>query len=401
MKTTDKQTGRTGNCVGHDGGEHADIIIVGGGPVGALAALRFAAAGRRVLLVEARAKDAPLTDARALALSWHSRTALLAAGAWPDDLPASVIDTVHVSQQGAFGRTRLDCADLKLPHLGVVVDYPALTLAINAQLEQAGVQVWWQTRVEAVNSLGCYASVKTSGAHGDISLTARLVVLAEGGALADSLPGIKRLVHDYQQCAVLAEVTTEQPPAGIAYERFSKQGPFALLPHGDHYMLVWTRTPADAKALQEAADEQVMAELQQAFGERQGKVLAIGPRASFPLALRQVNRVSSGRVVLIGNAAQTMHPVAAQGLNLGLRDALGLADALDGISDPGDAAALAVYAASRKLDSHAVVGFTHGLIKLFDGDSTLVSALRGAGMSALDSVPPLRRAFARHLVFGL
>jgi 2-octaprenyl-6-methoxyphenol hydroxylase len=150
--------------------------------------------------------------------------------------------------------------------------------------------------------MACYATVKTSGVHGDISLTARLVVLAEGGALADSLPGIKRLVHDYQQCAVLAEVSTEQPPAGVAYERFSKQGPFALLPHGDNYMLVWTRSHDDAKALQQAPDEQVMAELQQAFGERQGKVLAIGPRASFPLALRQVNRVSSGRVVLIGNA---------------------------------------------------------------------------------------------------
>lgn len=398
MKNTDRQHSR--NC-GHDGGEHADIIIVGGGPVGALAALRFAAAGRRVLLVEARAKDAPLNDARALALSWYSREALAASGAWPDDLPASQIDSVHVSQQGAFGRTRLDATDLKLPHLGVVVDYPALTLAINARLEQAGVQVWWETRVESVNSMACYATVKTSGVHGDISLTARLVVLAEGGALADSLPGIKRLVHDYQQCAVLAEVTTEQPPAGIAYERFSKQGPFALLPHGDQYMLVWTRSHDDAKALQQAPDEQVMAELQQALGERQGKVLAIGPRASFPLALRQVNRVSSGRVVLIGNAAQTMHPVAAQGLNLGLRDAIGLTEALNDVGDPGDAAALAVYAASRKLDSHAVVGFTHGLIKLFDGDSALVSALRGMGMSTLDSVPPLRRAFARHLVFGL
>jgi len=398
MKHTDKQAGR---CSGHDGCEHADIIIVGGGPVGALAALRFAAAGRRVLLVEARAKDAPLQDARALALSWYSHEALVAASAWPDDLPCSHIDSVHVSQQGAFGRTRLDCSDLKLPHLGVVVDYPALTRAINARLEQAGVQVWWQTRVEAVTSLACYATVRTSGVHGDVSLTARLVVLAEGGALADSLPGIKRLVHDYQQCAVLAEVETELPPAGVAYERFSRQGPFALLPHGDRYMLVWTRSPQDAKALQDGSDEQVMQELQQAFGDRQGKVLSIGPRASFPLALRQVNRVSSGRVVLIGNAAQTMHPVAAQGLNLGLRDALGLAEAVESVGDPGDAAALAVYAASRKLDSHAVVGFTHGLIKLFDGDSALVSALRGAGMSALDSVPPLRRAFARHLVFGL
>ncbi len=396
MTASSKQSRRDAVC-----GGHADIVVVGGGPVGALAAIRFAREGRKVRLVEARAKAAPLNDARALALSWYSREALAAAGAWPDDLPCTPIDTVHVSQQGAMGRTRLNREDLKLPHLGVVVDYPALTQAINAQLETAGVEVLWQTRVTAVTSLSGYATVNVSGPEGEAALTSRLVVLAEGGALADSLPGVRRRIHDYHQCAVLAEVRTEKAPDGVAYERFSRQGPFALLPHGDDYMLVWTRSHEDADRLREADDDSVISELQEAFGQRQGRILSVGPRATFPLALRQVNRVSSGRVVLIGNAAQTMHPVAAQGLNLGLRDAIGLADALQGLDDPGDASGLAVYAAGRRLDSHAVVGFTHGLIQLFDGHSPVVSALRGMGMSVLDSVPPLRRAFARHLVFGV
>ncbi|QEL55862.1 FAD-dependent oxidoreductase [Chromobacterium paludis] len=381
--------------------EHADVLIVGGGPVGALAALRLARQGRRVLLIEARARDAEVRDARALALSWHSRELLADAGAWPEDLPATVIDTVHVSQQGSCGRTRLDTSDLNLPHLGAVVDYPALVTGLGAALEQAGVQVWWQTRVCSVKSLSQYACAEVDAPEGKRLLTARLLVLAEGGGLAETLPGIRRLVHDYRQCAVLAEVETELPPQGVAYERFAHDGPFALLPHGERYMLVWTRSQADAERLVAADENALRAQLQQAFGERQGRIRSIGPRASFPLALRQANLLVSGRVALIGNAAQTMHPVAAQGLNLGLRDAVGLSQALEGAADPGDARALRRYAAARKRDSHAVVGFTHGLIKLFDGHHPVQNALRGAGMTVLDALPALRRKFAGHLVFGV
>jgi 2-octaprenyl-6-methoxyphenol hydroxylase len=323
------------------------------------------------------------------------------AGGWPDELTATPIDTVHVSQQGSFGRTVLDRADLALPHLGVVVDYPVLTASLNAALESAGVMVQWQSRVESVKSLPHYARLRLTTPEGPGLLTARLVVLAEGGELASTLPGVKRLNHDYHQCAVLAPITTERPPQGVAYERFAEHGPLALLPHGDGFMLVWTRSAEDAARLRDSDDGVLIAELQQAFGERQGRILTVGSRTVFPLALKQANRLVSGRVVLIGNAAQTMHPVAAQGLNLGLRDATGLADALDGVADPGDARALAAFAAARKLDSHAVVGFTHGLIRLFDGHSPLVKTVRGAGMMALDVLPPLRRAFAEHLVFGV
>lgn len=381
--------------------EHSEIVIVGGGPVGALAALRLAQAGRDVTLIEARAKDAPLRDARALALSWYSRQQLAAAGAWPDALPATVIDSVHVSQQGGFGRTVLTQQDLGLPHLGAVVDYPALTAALATALEQAGVRVLWQARVSKVASLARYASVTLTLNERQHLLTCRLLVLAEGGALAESLPGIQRHVHDYQQSAVLAMVEASQPHRNVAYERFSAQGPFALLPHGEQMMLVWTRSHEEAARLHAADGSVLLAELQQAFGERLGRFVSVGERAVFPLALRQLNSVHSGRVVMIGNAAQTMHPVAAQGFNLGLRDAVGLVAALEGAADPGDAALLRRYGAARRVDSHAVVGFTHGLVRLFDGQGIAVKALRGLGMSAIDALPPLRKAFAGHLVFGV
>ena len=382
--------------------QHSDVVIVGGGPVGALAALRLAQAGRQVVLIEARAENEPVRDARALALSWYSREQLALAGAWPDSLPATVIDTVHVSQQGGFGRTVLQHTDLGLPHLGAVIDYPVLTAALAQALAASSVTVLWQTRVEQAKSLSRYATVTLRQADGtQATLTSRLLVLAEGGALAESLPGIRRHVHDYQQSAVLAQVQTSQPHQHRAYERFASDGPFALLPYGDSMMLVWTRSHADAARLRDADDAVVLAELQQAFGERLGQFTAVGARAVFPLALRQLNKVSAGRVVMIGNAAQTMHPVAAQGFNLGLRDAVGLVDALAGAADPGDAAVLRRYSASRRVDSHAVVGFTHGLIQLFDGHHPLVKALRGVGMSAVDAVAPARRAFASHLVFGV
>ncbi|WP_028534023.1 FAD-dependent oxidoreductase [Paludibacterium yongneupense] len=382
--------------------EHCDIAVVGGGPSGALAALHFAAAGRNVVLIEARARATPPRDARALALSWGSRDALAAVGAWSDDLPSTPIDRVHVSRQGGWGRTVIDRADVQLPHLGLVVDYPQLVLGLERRLSEAGVTVLWQTRATGVRPLSGYSVLTLEDGGGERVLTCRLAVLAEGGALAAALPGMRRLQHDYHQSAVLAHLLAETPPAGVAYERFAARGPLALLPHDDGFMLVWTRAPDDAERLLTADDGEVIAELQQAIGSRIGRIVGISPRTAFPLKLSEASRIVAARTALIGNAAQTMHPVAAQGLNLGIRDAVALAAALADSTDPGDAAALAAYARARKRDSLAVVGFTHGLVALFDGPRhPLVDRAYGLGMAALDVVGPWRRRFARHLVFGV
>ncbi|KZE33886.1 FAD-dependent oxidoreductase [Crenobacter luteus] len=381
--------------------EHVDVLVVGAGPVGALAALKLAEAGRQVALIEARPEGAPVRDARALALSWASRAALADAGVWRDDLGATAIDTVHVSQQGGWGRTVLSRDDLGLPHLGVVVDYPSLFATLAARLAEAALPIAWGTRVAAVDPLSAYARVTLQGDDGERVVTARLVVLAEGGELVDGLPGLTRRVHDYGQAALLAEVASELPHRGVAYERFSKRGPLALLPRGDGFMLVWTRTPEDARELRDGDPAELERQLAEAMGERLGAFRVAGSRALFPLTLKQASRRVARRVALIGNAAQTLHPVAAQGLNLGIRDALALAAALAGAADAGDAAALSAYERARALDSGAVVGFTHQLVRFFDGHGPLLSAARGLGMNLLDAAPALRRRFAGHLVFGV
>lgn len=381
--------------------EHIDILVVGAGPVGALAALELLAEGHQVMLAETRAQDAPVRDARALALSWASREALAHAGIWHEGLPATVIDTVHVSQQGSWGRTVLSRDDLGLPHLGLVVDYAELSQALSESLEHAELPVAWQTRVTQIKPLARYVQVKLEQNGAPHLMTARLVVLAEGGALAESLPGITRDVHDYHQCALLAEVSTDTPSQGVAYERFAGRGPLALLPRGDGYMLVWTRSPEDAARLVDEPEAVLLSELQEAMGERLGVFREARARAVFPLSLRRVNRPVSQRVALIGNASQTLHPVAAQGLNLGIRDAAALAQTLRGQADPGSSHVLEQYARRRRLDNRAVVGFTHGLVQFFEHHSALASAVRGFGMNLLDVSPSLRRGFASHLVFGV
>ena len=382
--------------------EHSELIVVGGGPVGATLALLAARAGRQVTLLEARAHDAGRRDdPRVLALSHASQQALLAAGGWPDSLAATAIDTVHISQQGSFGRTLIQRDDLQLPHLGYTVSYPDLNQALDAALAASSVRVIHGAEVQGLHSLSAYAQVRFAHQGHTRQMTGRLVALAEGGALAAQLPGMRRHEHDYQQSALICQVDVSVPHQGMAFERFAVDGPLALLPCGDAMMLVWTRQGAAAEALTACDDADFIAQLQVAIGDRLGAITGVGARACVPLRLKFALRTVSGRVALVGNAAQTMHPVAAQGLNLGLRDAVGLVDSLAGARDIGEAAVLAGFARQRQLDRRAVTGFTHSLIQLFDRHDPLLNAARGLGLTLLDNIAPLRRAFAGHLVFGV
>ncbi len=386
--------------------QHVDVLIVGGGPVGgALAATLTLRTSLSVMLVEAR--DKPVDDPRALALSHASASAMQAIGLWPDESVSTPITQVHVSQQGHFGRTRLSAADIGLQQLGCVVPYGALSRQVDAgltQLASRGLCYFTGFRVTALQQTPSFASVTMTNFRGETNLvTASLVVLAEGGQLLSSLPEAIVQTRSYEQLAVLTEVRTSVPQQGVAFERFADDGPLAFLPKGDGYAVVWTQPSDRREALQAMSESELRAALQARIGDRVGCINQVARPVLYPLSLK-VNRPMAGaRCVLIGNAAQTLHPVAGQGFNLGLRDALTLAQLLEtsARSELGGEAQLLRYARLRQSDAAAVTHFTDGLIQLFGVQQRWLGHARGAGLWALDSMTPLRRMFARQMVEGL
>ena len=379
---------------------HADVLIVGGGPVGALVVQKLANAGIDALLVDAKPRTE--ADPRALALSWASREALEQVGLWGDDLAATAIEKVHISQQGTLGRTELLASELDLPALGFVVDYDKLTRRTFATLSEGKAKVALGFKVTKIKRLARYAQITLQSAAGEHSLTTRLVILADGGSLIQQLDDIVQTIKPYQQHAILAKLTPLEPHAGMAYERFANDATLALLPNGRDFTLVWPQTPAEAEARLAFSDEDFIREVSQRFSGRIAGFSAVGPRASWPLALKTLNSVAGRRVVLIGNAAQTLHPVAGQGLNLGLRDATTLASLL--LATPqdelGEPESLARYARLRKKDAGLVTQFTDGLITFFDHPGMLLKHGRSLGLIAMDQMPWLRKGFARRMVFG-
>lgn len=380
---------------------HSHVMVIGAGPVGMLAALLLQQQGKQVLLLEARPQQVAVRDRRTLALSFNSAEAFAAAGVhWPATEVTPIAD-VHISQQHRFGRTLLRAADLGRSHLGITCDYALLLQSAEAALRQQALPVAWSTRVRSVRSTDHYAVVDIEQQGRSTQLTADWVVLAEGGQLAETLPGIRRHSHDYQQAALVATLQFEQPAGPVAYERFADAGPLALLPYHDAYRLVWTRTPAAAHSLRQLETEAFAEAFAASFGDRLGRVCDYRDASCFPLVLKQLNRVYSRRVICIGNAAQTMHPVAAQGLNLGVRDALALVALLAEPHSLADGRLAQRYAAARRLDAHAIVGFTHSLVTLFDHPPRPLQWLRGGVMGGLDAVPAWRQAFTRKLIYGL
>jgi 2-octaprenyl-6-methoxyphenol hydroxylase len=338
-----------------------DVLIRGAGPVGCTLALALHRTGLRIGLLGQSSSSA----FRPIVLSYASRLILERLDLWRS-LEATPIETIQVSQAGGFGRTRFDAADCGVPALGYVLEYSRLMAAFAGPVDDLLVQQ-----------------------EGE----ARCVVHAEGSA-ADAAE--KR----YAQDAVVGIVSTDPPSAVTAHERFTPDGPLALLPLARRYAVVWSSTPSRAQALASAAEPVFLAELAAAAGSRIGRPRAVEARAVQPLALRvRATRVGK-REVWIGNAAQTLHPVAGQGLNLGLRDAWDLARLWRAAADPGDAALLTRYAASRRLDAAATIRVTDALAGAFLGCGALARAARGAALTALDIFPAPRRFFARRMIFG-
>jgi len=382
--------------------ESVDITIVGGGMVGASLAVMLASLHLRVVLIEATPHDAaaqPSFDERTTALSNGSRRILETVGVWSAVAAvATPIAKIHISDRGHFGFARIDAAEQNLAALGYVVPNRALGAALWTALSASpSVRVYCPAAVRAVipGEDAVLLTVVSNGA--ETSLSTRLVVAADGAqSVVRDAFGVTVSVRDYGQTAVITAVLPQRFHDNVAYERFTASGPLALLPLADgRCTLVLTLDPAQAELALSWSDEQFLAELQRRFGFRLGRFLQVGRRVSYPLALTRSARTSAGRCVIVGNAAQALHPVAGMGFNLGLRDAASLAELIaDQPGDAGRSTLLAAYDAWRAADRRGIIAFTDGLVRMFSSPSGGIRRLRDLGLLAFDLLPPAKAALS-------
>ncbi len=384
-----------------------DIAIIGGGPVGVALALALRKSHIRVTVLEASAKGTIGTgDPRPIALSHGSRLLLERLGAWRG-LNPTAINNIHVSQGGGFGRVAISAADAGVPSLGYVVNYKDIFMSLSEAARSAHndhndhsahSDYREGARATALHRDGDVQRIAYTRDGAVASITARLVVVADGGNIEGLAPP-KTIA--YAQHALTACVSTTLPHNHVAYERFTREGPLALLPFGDEISLVWTLPSARAEELKDAGTKPFLAALREAFGGRLGDFIRVTQRACYPLTLRYTANAAPG-VVTIGNAAQTLHPVAGQGFNLGLRDAWELAQLLrtTPVQTLSDNETLRHYRGSRRMDRGASVAATHGLVRLFSNDFMPLNAARGVGMTLLGCIAPARNFLARRMIFG-
>lgn len=387
--------------------DHYDIVIVGGGPVGMALAIALRNTDASVLLLEARGMPEEVGDPRPLALSYGSQLILGRLGVWGRLTEKTPITSIHISSRNSFGQTLITPEDANVPVLGYVVSYFDLYRSMYQELAEkaadnidylAGAVV---TQLEISDNFG---TVHFDYESGNVKIDARMLVVADGGKLTRFIPDIVYKTQDYQQSAVIANVSAEKKQVGVAYERFTSDGPIALLPNKEDFALVWTASSSMAKEICEFDDVTFLKCLHYHFGNRLGQFVAAGERSAFPLMLKYASSITAQRIALIGNAAQTLHPVAGQGFNLGLRDAYELSRQISSMYNTtnriGTSAMLTKYSEKRKIDSYGGMIFTDMLIKLFSNEHALLRSACGLGLSALDCTSPLKRFVSRRMIFG-
>lgn len=386
-----------------------DVLIIGGGAVGLALLLQLRAAGRDAWLVEARSaphlslgkpdpqQAAPVADPRALALSAGSRQLLDSLQAWPA-AAATPIHTVLVNQMGSVGRIKLTREELGLPALGYVLGMAELLPGLWQRASAGGLLAGW--RASMLQTTSAYASVELQQGEQRRTVSCRLLVVADGGASSAALLGAAGDSKDYRQVAILARIEASHPLPHTALERFADDGPIAVLPQHDGYAVVWSQSTDAVEQRMQATAAEFCAALSQRLGGRLGALTLVGERHRYPLRLMLHKRLPLPRVVALGNAAQALHPIAGQGLNLGLRDGQVLTALLADARDSGAAELLARYRQLRRWDQMQTVGFTDALVEGFRLPGFIARHARSIGLAAVDALPLPRHALLNNLVFG-
>lgn len=390
-----------------------DLVIIGGGLVGASLAVALAETGLRITLVEASAADTPAHpsyDERVIALSLGSVRIFQGMGLWPEIAPdAAPIQHVHVSDRGHFGFAHLDAEDEGVPALGYVAPARVMGAALSARMAASPrIRVLRPGRLQGLQITKERVSLEVAVAGESQLLRAALLVAADGGeSTVRKRLGLRVRARDYGYDAIIATVTPEQIPAatrpGTAFERFTDSGPLALLPMTEgRYGVVWTAPRSESATILGLSDEAFIAALQTRFGSRLGELTRPSRRRAYPLRLMLAKQLTRERLLLIGNAAHTLHPVAGQGFNLGLRDVAEVADLLVDAQrtakDFGGPAVLGPYRRRRVGDQALIAGLTDGLARLFVNPWGPVRVGRNLGLLGLDLVPMARHHLARRFM---
>ncbi|KAG9590311.1 hypothetical protein KCV01_g11904, partial [Aureobasidium melanogenum] len=378
------------------------ILIVGGGLVGASLAIALDSAGIPAVLVEAaapRVDDQPSYDERNLALARATVNGLKAIGVWEfAEARATPIVHIHTSRAGDFGSVRMDAADEGVDALGWTLPARELGAALLRRLDRCRLLTRLApARVEGIESTEAGWRVTVTTPDGKVERTTPLLVGADGtmSSIRAQL-GIGTRDHDYRQALFVSTMTPERDPKGRAYERFTDEGPVAVLPLADRRIgVVLTVEAAQAAEVAAMDDAAFAAFAQERFGWRLGRLSRPGKRSPYPIRRVAAEAIVARRAVLVGNAAQTVHPIGAQGFNLGLRDALTLAELVADASDVGAPSLLAEYARRREADRQGTMAMSHGLVRLACLEQPFLGPVRSLAMLALDRIPPLRHAMSR------
>lgn len=379
--------------------------------VGASLALALAATPLSVVMIEAVPPDLPALppgseghaavsfDDRTTALGNGARRIFETLGVWEQiATQAASIRQIHVSDAGRFGFARLRAEEHGLAAFGYTVANRHLGQVIWGELRtQSRVQLLAPARVRGAQLSEAQALLTIERQGQPTTLRARLVVAADGAhSLVKQAAGIDSRSSDYRQVAVVGVVRTDAPATGVAFERFTDTGPLALLPRFDRsFGVIWTLPPEAAAEQLTCTPDEFCRRLQQRFGWRAGRIVSVGTRASYPLSLVHAGSSIGERVALIGNAAQALHPIAAQGFNLGLRDAAVLAELIGSADDPGAASVLGDYASRRAADRRGMIRFTDQLVRVFGERSALIGAARDLALLLFDLSPPAKQALSR------